>query len=599
MAKPFTRDQIEQTKKCIFGLVYAIVLFFFVALASSLIFVEFRAAQYEKSLAVLQKGNNLLASMEIELRYVPGNGTPKIINYYTSQIHSLLKETEGTLGETFIDDEIRKKISKLNDFPSEYTILPAGSAQRKVNPFLAYKNNFLFVTRDFEQQLSEDHALAWVLLLSSCSLAALALGSVPVANYLVHTVPLQRYARALLGYGESSEKLTGCSYGIVRLFGGIVQTTVDRQEKTQILINNISRGDFDTKVETGGDEYLDSIEEMKDHLKHLSIEDRNNAWVNQHLTKLETILKTDTGEKTWMNDVITLLTRSVTAGAGVLYKTSIENQEESFLSISAYGVRIDDSNPRVFRMGQGQLGQLGIERKTVVINQVPESYLAIRSGLGSSAPEQLVLVPLLFKGELYGALEIGCFHPLQEFEMRWLEKACESLAAHFFNQRVNEETKRKLEDLAARQAQELVEIHRLQEDTYHTLELKLKEVEDEKVKNEAILEGCVDGVISFDESGKVHFCNHAAAEIFGASTEKISGYTIFDLLNIRLDREGNTIKPVLLTQNGEREAGIRTEVALKSLTGDDVDVLLTSTRVELQNAVYFTFFMQKISVDLF
>lgn len=100
--------------------------------------------------------------------------------------------------------------------------------------------------------------------------------------------------------------------------------------------------------------------------------------------------------------------------------------------------------------------------------------------------------------------------------MEWLERATESIAAHFFNHKINADAKSQLETLAQKQAAELVEIHRLQKQTYQTLELKLKEVEEEKLKNEEILQGCVDGVLVFDAEGKIEFCNQAAADMLCA-----------------------------------------------------------------------------------
>jgi PAS domain S-box-containing protein len=200
---------------------------------------------------------------------------------------------------------------------------------------------------------------------------------------------------------------------------------------------------------------------------------------------------------------------------------------------------------------------------------------------------------------LYGAFELGLFRQPESFEIEWLERASESIAAHFFNHKINAEAKQQLETLTQKQAAELVEIHRLQRETFSELELKLKEVEEEKRKNVAILEGCVDGVIVFHTNGRIDFCNQAAAEILGQSREEILQHAMTSLLPVVIKEQNGVARAIYRQGDIYKEIAVRTEASFCTTGGVDTDVLITCTQARINTGVVFTFFIQKISVDLF
>jgi CheY-like chemotaxis protein len=72
-----------------------------------------------------------------------------------------------------------------------------------------------------------------------------------------------------------------------------------------------------------------------------------------------------------------------------------------------------------FRSGEGLLGRAALSDDLVVVNDVPEDFIVLRSGLGASAPRELVLVPLSNGGRPLGVLELAFFSPCSD-ELREL-----------------------------------------------------------------------------------------------------------------------------------------------------------------------------------
>ncbi len=150
------------------------------------------------------------------------------------------------------------------------------------------------------------------------------------------------------------------------------------------------------------------------------------------------------------------------------------------------------------------------------------------------------------------------------------------------------------------------ELEKLQEDLEDRLEearkgmeQQIKEIKEEKIKNEAILEGCVDGVVSFNEKGIIEYFNRAAEDIWEIARMEVLGRNIRDFIPVEILKEEEGLM-VYYAKNGERKVlDARTEVPVKNRAGHEMEVLLTLTRVEVEGIFTFTAFAQKVAVELF
>ena len=121
--------------------------------------------------------------------------------------------------------------------------------------------------------------------------------------------------------------------------------------------------------------------------------------------------------------------------------------------------------------------------------------------------------------------------------------------------------------------------------------------ESEQRKNEAILEGCMDAVISFNQDGYIEYFNKAAEEVFGFHRLEVIQQPIDKILNIRIvENEEGEYK---ILSNTGNEVSIRTEITATDSEAEELSLLLTATKVKIDKKQLFTLFAQKVSVDLF
>ncbi len=135
-------------------------------------------------------------------------------------------------------------------------------------------------------------------------------------------------------------------------------------------------------------------------------------------------------------------------------------------------------------------------------------------------------------------------------------------------------------------------------------EMKRKniEIEAEKTKTVTILEGCVEGIITFNSHGKIEMFNKTAEEITSYYKDQVIGTYIHKIIPFELEiiTSGGT-KIYYITENEKREIllNTKTEITLKTSNEDERSVLLTLTEIKTNNIFTYTAFIQNIEVELF
>jgi CheY-like chemotaxis protein/signal transduction histidine kinase len=89
--------------------------------------------------------------------------------------------------------------------------------------------------------------------------------------------------------------------------------------------------------------------------------------------------------------------------------------------------RRDEDAPQLVRFGQGLVGQCAREKQRILVRDVPDGYVRIRSSLGSSTPTTIVVLPLLFEGEVKAVVELASFQQLSSVHVAFLDQLTESI----------------------------------------------------------------------------------------------------------------------------------------------------------------------------
>ncbi len=89
------------------------------------------------------------------------------------------------------------------------------------------------------------------------------------------------------------------------------------------------------------------------------------------------------------------------------------NKEDLYYTANTFAFYSTDTDKK-FKMGEGITGQVAKNQKFLLIDNVPDNYITIVSGLGEGTPRYLAFMPIIDEGKTIGVIEFASFHKLPE-----------------------------------------------------------------------------------------------------------------------------------------------------------------------------------------
>jgi GAF domain-containing protein len=117
----------------------------------------------------------------------------------------------------------------------------------------------------------------------------------------------------------------------------------------------------------------------------------------------------------------------VGAQHGVFYLTDAERDTPIMKLFASYAYRERKGISNKFELGEGLIGQCALEKERILITDVPNDYIKINSGLGDGTPLSIVVLPVLFEGEVKAVCELASFKPFNDIHLALLDQLTESI----------------------------------------------------------------------------------------------------------------------------------------------------------------------------
>jgi len=182
-------------------------------------------------------------------------------------------------------------------------------------------------------------------------------------------------------------------------------------------------------------------------------EDDQRHWITEGIAKFGGILRETSNDlKTLSYSVVSNLSAYLNSQVVGIYVINDSDKENIFIEqTGAFAYGREKFSDKIIEWGEGLIGACILEKKTIFLDKVKDSYVKITSGLGKSNPRSVLIVPLLVNEEVFGAIELASFKEFQEFEIELAEKVAESIASTISSLKINMQTSQLLKD--SREAQ--------------------------------------------------------------------------------------------------------------------------------------------------
>ena len=112
--------------------------------------------------------------------------------------------------------------------------------------------------------------------------------------------------------------------------------------------------------------------------------------------------------------VLSKLCMKIEASQGLVYEVKKEKNNRYIELFASFAYSLPESETIKYQFGEGLAGQVAKEKKKINIDDVPEGYITIISGLGASSPNHLAILPILEKDEVAFVVEIASFNEISE-----------------------------------------------------------------------------------------------------------------------------------------------------------------------------------------
>ena len=124
----------------------------------------------------------------------------------------------------------------------------------------------------------------------------------------------------------------------------------------------------------------DNINEMIRNLKDTTLRNEEQDWLKTNLTRFTRMLQGERDLLTVGKLILSELAPLVSAQQGVFYIMNGAEAEPELKLLASYAGPNGDSLKARFRLGEGMVGQAAIDKRRILLSDVPRDYLTVGSG---------------------------------------------------------------------------------------------------------------------------------------------------------------------------------------------------------------------------
>lgn len=184
-------------------------------------------------------------------------------------------------------------------------------------------------------------------------------------------------------------------------------------------------------------------------LEAIITENKKQNWLKTAQAELSEKMKLEQDMNILAESIITYITKYINAQVGAIYI----KEEECYRRIAGYAYSQSDSNDNIL-VKDGIISQVGLEKKAIIVNDIPDDYMKISSGLGYALPKSIIVSPCNVNEEVKCIIELASFAEFTDIQIEFIEHISESIATSI--QFVESRVKLKiLLDKSMEQAEEL------------------------------------------------------------------------------------------------------------------------------------------------
>ncbi len=312
----------------------------------------------------------------------------------------------------------------------------------------------------------------------------------------------------------------------------VFQKLIDNLNKTTSFAKEVGKGNFDidfvpfSKKDILGTSLIEMRENLKFQKKEeelRKLEKIKEEWNTRGINKFSEILRQHTNNVEDLSySIIQNLVKFLNANQGGIFIYKNDNDKIYLEQIACFAYDRKKFNKKSIEYGEGLIGICAIEKEAIYLNDIPNEYLEIESGLGNSKARSILIIPMITEDDVIGVMEIASFKNMKKYERKFAMEVAENTASTFSIMKINNQKAKLLEETQKEKEEMFLKDQKLKEEI-----IFLEKSEEDKrieIKNLKDIFYAIENLIfilELDKFGKIIYVNDLFAEVFSMRKKEI------------------------------------------------------------------------------
>jgi CheY-like chemotaxis protein/signal transduction histidine kinase/HAMP domain-containing protein len=193
----------------------------------------------------------------------------------------------------------------------------------------------------------------------------------------------------------------------------------------------VTKGDLtrSIQVDTRGEvsDLKDNINAMIGNLRETTDRNTEQDWLKTNLAKFSRMMQGQRDLVTVGQMLLSELAPLVQAQQGIVYVMEGAKDAPVLKQLASFADPQEGTEPRRYRIGEGLVGQCALDRQRVFLADIPPDSIHVRSGLVSAKPKNIIVLPVLYEGQVKAVVELASLNAFTTSHLAFLEQLTGSI----------------------------------------------------------------------------------------------------------------------------------------------------------------------------
>jgi HAMP domain-containing protein/signal transduction histidine kinase/DNA-binding response OmpR family regulator len=169
----------------------------------------------------------------------------------------------------------------------------------------------------------------------------------------------------------------------------------------------------------------DNINEMIRNLRETTKRNTEQDWLKTNLARFTRLLQGQRDLLAVSKLILSELAPLASIQHGVFYINDQAEGDPDLRLLASYAFNTRKHIMTRIRAGEGLVGQAAFEKQRILLTEVPSDYIEISSALGEAPAVNVIVLPVLFEGQVKAVLELASFHQFSDIHITFFDQLTE------------------------------------------------------------------------------------------------------------------------------------------------------------------------------